>query len=58
MYGFKRRNFVPACTGDFDAPVYHDNHPKDFRGDASERTAVFLLKEQPLFFLASYATLN
>jgi hypothetical protein len=49
---------VAACTDDFDAPVYHDNCPKDFRGDSSERTAVFLLKEQPVFFLASYATLN
>jgi hypothetical protein len=26
------------CTGDFDTPIPNDNRPKDFRGDASERT--------------------
>jgi predicted lipase len=58
MYCFKRRNFAPACTDDFDVPVYRDNRPKDFRGDASERTAVFHLKEQLMFSFASSAALN
>jgi len=58
VYSFKRRNFVPSCTDYFDAPVYHDNRPKDFSGDASERTAAFLLKVLPIFSLASYGALN
>ena len=58
MDGFKRRNFVATCTDGFDVPADHDHCPKDSRGDASEPTAVFLLKEQPVFSVTHYSSLN
>ena len=57
LYGFKTSNFVVACTGGFDIPVFGSKPLNDFREDVFNYVIVFL-KVHEIFSLAFFYTRN